>query len=62
VNECLAAAGLGTHVINLGLPDRFVEHGDHRNQLAECGLDAPGIRRTILRHSQSGMAAIPESA
>jgi 1-deoxy-D-xylulose-5-phosphate synthase len=62
VNECLAAAGLGTHVINLGLPDRFVEHGDHKSQLAECGLDAPGIRRTILRHSQSGMAGIPESA
>jgi 1-deoxy-D-xylulose-5-phosphate synthase len=50
VNECLMAAGLATRVVNLGLPDRFIEHGDHREQLAQCGLDAAGIRRTILRH------------
>ncbi len=51
VNECLAAAGSKIRVINLGLPDRFVEHGDHKTMLAQCGLDAAGIRRTILRYA-----------
>ncbi|GAB4510452.1 MAG: 1-deoxy-D-xylulose-5-phosphate synthase [Sulfuricaulis sp.] len=50
VNEFLVAAGLATRIINLGLPDRFIEHGDHRAQLARCGLDAAGIRRAILRN------------
>jgi len=50
-NECLDGRGLPTRVVNLGLPDRFIEHGDHREQLAQCGLDAAGIRRTILRHA-----------
>ncbi|UCH53534.1 MAG: 1-deoxy-D-xylulose-5-phosphate synthase [Pseudomonadota bacterium] len=50
VNECLAAAGMTTPVVNLGLPDEFPEHGDSRQILAEYGLDAAGIRRTILRY------------
>jgi 1-deoxy-D-xylulose-5-phosphate synthase len=62
VNECLAAAGLTPRVVNLGLPDRFVEHGDHKQQLALCGLDAAGIRRTILRHVSTGLPARQESA
>jgi 1-deoxy-D-xylulose-5-phosphate synthase len=49
VNECLTAAGIATRVVNLGLPDEFIEHGSPREQLAQCGLDAAGIRRTILR-------------
>ncbi len=48
VNECLAAAGLTPRVVNLGLPDRFVGHGSHAELLAECGLDAAGIRHAIL--------------
>jgi 1-deoxy-D-xylulose-5-phosphate synthase len=62
VNECLMAAGLPTRVVNLGLPDRFIEHGDHREQLAQCGLDAAGIRRTILLHAPSESPAHRESA
>ncbi|MGE5240388.1 MAG: 1-deoxy-D-xylulose-5-phosphate synthase [Bacteroidota bacterium] len=62
VNECLAAAGLTPRVVNLGLPDRFVEHGDHKQQLAQCGLDAAGIRRSILRHVSAGTAGQQESA
>jgi 1-deoxy-D-xylulose-5-phosphate synthase len=53
VNECLAAAGATCRIVNLGLPDRFIEHGDHKQLLAECGLDAAGIRRAILRHAPS---------
>jgi len=53
VNECLAAAGIVCQTVNLGLPDHFIEHGDPKQLLAECGLDAAGIRRAILRHTAS---------
>lgn len=53
VNEFVSAAGLGVRVVVLGLPDQFPEHGTPEELLAECGLDAPGIRRTILRYSQT---------
>ncbi len=62
VNECLLAAGLATRIVNLGLPDRFLEHGDHKQQLALCGLDAAGIRRTILRYAPTELPAKLESA
>ncbi len=62
VNEYLGAAGLATRVVNLGLPDRFIEHGDHRAQLARCGLDAAGIRRAILRNVTAEAPAKRETA
>ncbi|MBI3778991.1 MAG: 1-deoxy-D-xylulose-5-phosphate synthase [Gammaproteobacteria bacterium] len=62
VNECLVMAAMPTRVVNLGLPDRFIEHGDHREQLAQCGLDAAGIRRTILRHVPAEPPAQRETA
>jgi 1-deoxy-D-xylulose-5-phosphate synthase len=62
VNECLAAAGVSLDVLNLGLPDRFIEHGDHKQLLADCGLDSEGIRRQILRRRPRGVAGIAESA
>jgi 1-deoxy-D-xylulose-5-phosphate synthase len=62
VNEFLVAAGLATRIVNLGLPDRFIEHGDHRAQLARCGLDAAGIRRAILRHVATDTPAERETA
>ncbi len=48
VNELLAAEGVKTEVLNLGLPDAFVEHGKPAELLAECGLDAEGIEAAIL--------------
>jgi len=52
VNELLgSSADQTTRIVNLGLPDRFIEHGNPRDQLAECGLDAAGIRRAILRYT-----------
>ncbi len=47
VNEALQAAGLTNHVLNLGLPDVFIEHGDHAQLLALQGLDAVGIEASI---------------
>jgi 1-deoxy-D-xylulose-5-phosphate synthase len=31
----------------LGLPDRFVDHGDHALLMKECGLDVEGITKAI---------------
>ena len=45
VTELLAERGNGARVRRLGLPDRFVRHGDARAQRAALGLDAEGIRR-----------------
>ena len=43
VNEVLQAQRVVMPVLNLGLPDRFVEHGKATDLLAACGLDATGI-------------------
>jgi 1-deoxy-D-xylulose-5-phosphate synthase len=45
VNECLAAHGIQAAILNLGMPDRFLEQGSREDMLAECGLDAPSIMR-----------------
>jgi 1-deoxy-D-xylulose-5-phosphate synthase len=47
VNECLAAHGVSQPVLNLGLPDEFVEQGNHAQLLSLLGLDAAGIERSI---------------
>ncbi|MBI5717829.1 MAG: 1-deoxy-D-xylulose-5-phosphate synthase [Burkholderiales bacterium] len=49
VLECLAAAGVETPVLQLGLPDHFVEHGDPAKLLSLVGLDAAGIEQSIRR-------------
>lgn len=49
VAECLAAHGvlLPLPLLQLGLPDRFIEHGDPAKLLSLCGLDAAGIEQSI---------------
>jgi 1-deoxy-D-xylulose-5-phosphate synthase len=49
VAEALNAAGLALPLLQLGLPDRFIDHGDHAHLLALQGLDAAGIEASI-RH------------
>ena len=49
VLEALAAAGVSRPVLQLGLPDSFVEHGDPARLLALCGLDAKGIEQAIVK-------------
>lgn len=48
VSEALQAAGLVKPVLQLGLKDEFIEHGDHAKLLALQGLDAEGIEASIL--------------
>lgn len=45
--EALAEAGLARPVQMLGLPDRYIDHGDHALLLRLEGLDGPGIERQI---------------
>ncbi|MCM2296885.1 1-deoxy-D-xylulose-5-phosphate synthase [Rhodoferax sp.] len=47
VLEALAAAGITRPVLQLGLPDVFIEHGDPARLLALQGLDGPGIEAAI---------------
>jgi 1-deoxy-D-xylulose-5-phosphate synthase len=49
VLEALQAAQVNVPVLQLGLPDRFVEHGDPAGILAAMGLDAAGIERSVVR-------------
>ncbi|MDX2314109.1 MAG: transketolase C-terminal domain-containing protein, partial [Gammaproteobacteria bacterium] len=43
INECLAAHDVQTSVLNLGLPDTFIQHGGRTDMLREAGLDRDGI-------------------
>ena len=47
VLEALALGGHRNKVLLLGLPDRFVDHGDPARLLASVGLDADGLRNSI---------------
>jgi 1-deoxy-D-xylulose-5-phosphate synthase len=47
VLEALQAEGLLLPVLQLGLPDEFVEHGDPAKLLGMLGLDAAGIERSV---------------
>ena len=49
VTEALNAAGLSLPVLQLGLPDEFVEHGDPNKLMSLCGLDAAGIEASIVK-------------
>jgi len=53
VAECLSKHGLAVPLLQLGLPDHFIEQGEHKQLLKLCGLDAVGIAAAIHQ-------AIPE--
>ena len=47
VAEALAATGIVKPLLQLGLPDKFIDHGDAPQLLAQCGLDAAGITASV---------------
>jgi 1-deoxy-D-xylulose-5-phosphate synthase len=47
VAEALAEEGVVKPVLMLGLPDKFIDHGDPAKLLASVGLDAAGIAASI---------------
>lgn len=54
VMEALAAHGVTKSVLQLGLPDQFIEHGDPVKLLALQGLDAAGIEVSIRQRLAAG--------
>jgi 1-deoxy-D-xylulose-5-phosphate synthase len=50
VSEYLREQQINTPLIQLGLPDEFIDHGVQKDMLAACGLDAIGIIDTINRY------------
>jgi 1-deoxy-D-xylulose-5-phosphate synthase len=50
VLEAANAAGLDTkNIVRLGIPDRFIEHGERGELLAALGLDVNGIANAMRR-------------
>lgn len=47
VTECLGAHGRMLPVLNLGLPDRFIDQGSREELLAEAGLDLESVAKTL---------------
>jgi 1-deoxy-D-xylulose-5-phosphate synthase len=60
VAEALSAAGIVKPLLQLGLPDKFIDHGDATQLLAQCGLDAAGITASVnqrLNKTESRLVA-----
>jgi 1-deoxy-D-xylulose-5-phosphate synthase len=47
VGELLTATGLQLPMLNLGIPDRFIEHGTRETCLAHAGLDLAGLTASV---------------
>jgi 1-deoxy-D-xylulose-5-phosphate synthase len=47
VMESLASAGFKTPLLQLGLPDTFIDQGDPTQMLADCGLDKTSITASV---------------
>jgi len=47
VTESLNSQRIIVSVLQLGLPDIFIDQGDHGQMLADCGLDKKGILQSI---------------
>ena len=48
VNEQLLKLNSSSKILNLGLPDEFIEHGDQEQQKTLNGLDGHGVEKSIL--------------
>ncbi|MGB7502830.1 MAG: 1-deoxy-D-xylulose-5-phosphate synthase [Azonexus sp.] len=47
IERLLAERGIKVPLLRLGLPDRFIDHGEQGQLLAELGLDKDGIVRAV---------------
>ena len=47
VNEMLLKINTNSKILNIGLPDEFIEHGDQEQQKVINGLDGEGITKSI---------------
>ena len=49
VAELLSAHAISVPILHLGLPDSFIEHMSREQLLHRVGLDAAGIKASILK-------------
>jgi 1-deoxy-D-xylulose-5-phosphate synthase len=62
VAEALSAAGITVPLLQLGLPDEFIEHGDPAKLLAGVGLDAAGIEQSVRQRFGSHLSLVRPAA
>lgn len=60
VNEVLAARGIAQLIVNIGLPDRLLQHGSRDDMLVDAGLTSESIAASIRSYSEK--AAVGEAA
>ncbi len=62
VGEALAAAGIQMPLLQLGIPDEFIEHGSRDTCLAAAGLDLAGLTASVEKwwssQSQARMRSV----
>jgi len=57
VLEAANAAGIDArNIVRLGIPDRFIEHGDRNELLAELGLNPEGLANAVRKHREAAVA------
>ena len=57
VAECLAGIGLGVPLLQLGLPDRFMDHGDPATLARQAGLTREGMSDAIRARLAAGISS-----
>jgi 1-deoxy-D-xylulose-5-phosphate synthase len=62
VNEYLMQVGNPVRVLNLGLPDRFIEHATQQEQLSAAGLDVVAITAKVQRVLQQSPISVVAGA
>jgi len=62
VAEALAEAGICKPLLILGLPDKFIDHGDPALLLSQCGLDSKGIVQAIRERFKLSATSTPAQA
>ncbi|WP_423680814.1 1-deoxy-D-xylulose-5-phosphate synthase [Undibacterium sp. WLHG33] len=62
VAEALADAGICKPLLILGLPDKFIDHGDPALLLSQCGLDSKGIVQAIRERFDISATSTPAQA
>ncbi len=56
VGEYLASEGIQVPLLQLGVPDRFIEHGSREDQITDCGLDRSGVLSSIQAFYGEGVS------
>jgi 1-deoxy-D-xylulose-5-phosphate synthase len=53
VNETLASLGITIPILNIGIPDQFIEHGSREDCLTAAGLDPENVTKQIMQRLES---------